>query len=95
MFSHARLVLKLKRAQTLDPENPKWLQDLGHMYLRGAMFGWFKGFELAGDPDVPSGLAELVVPTPTEGSEGSALVAMELAEWTALIKDGQTPDWVY
>lgn len=69
----------LKRGQILDPENSKWPHDLGHMYLRGAMFGYgFKGFELAGDPDVPSGLADLVVPSPTEGPEGSALMAMEL-----------------
>ena len=69
----------LKRGQTLDPENSKWPRNLGHMYLRGARFGYgFKGFELAGDPDVPSDLADLVVPDPTQGPEGSALMAMEL-----------------
>lgn len=69
----------LERGQALEPQNSKWPAELGRMYLRGARFGYgFKGFKLAGDPDVPSGLADLVVPNPTKDRKGSALMAMEL-----------------
>lgn len=75
----------LQKAQSLDPTNPKWPTELGHLYLRDASSGEQLRNNLQELPewmdadDLPSGFADLFDQAPPE-EQSSAQLALEQFE---------------